>query len=226
MMRQRLFAESLGTALLVATVLGSGLMASSLSTGNQGVALLANTAATVAMLFVLIGLLGPLSGAHFNPLVTAALVLCRRHPARALLPYAAAQVLGAVLGAWLTNAMFERPWLQWATQVRAGTGLWLSELVATALLLLVVLRTPAPMAAARVAATIGAAYWFTASTSFANPAVTLGRMLSDGFAGIAPASVPAFVAAQVLGAGLALALHRVLAAPSFALEQAAGDHGH
>lgn len=215
-MKRRLFAEGLGTALLVATVLGSGLMAAALSPGNAGVALLANTAATVAALYVLIGLFGPLSGAHLNPLVSVALALHGRMPVRELPAYAAAQLMGAGCGALLANAMFERALWQLATQQRSGAGLWLSEIVATALLLLVVLRTPADQAGARVAATIGAAYWFTASTSFANPAVTFGRMLSDGFAGIAPASVPGFLLMQALGLGLALALDRALPAASCA----------
>jgi glycerol uptake facilitator-like aquaporin len=209
-MRAALLAEGLGTGLLVAIVLGSGLMGEQLAGGNAAVALLANTGATVAGLYLLIGLFGPISGAHFNPLVSAAMAWRGALPRTLLLPYLLAQGLGAWLGALLTNAMFSQPLLQWAGKPRDGAALWLSEVVATALLLLVVLRTPAAQAPARVAACIGAAYWFTASTSFANPAVSFGRMFSEGFAGIAPASVPAFVLAQTLGAGLALVLNRLL----------------
>lgn len=211
-MPQRLFAEFLGTALLLAVVIGSGVMAERLAGGNAAVALLANTLATVGGLYVLIELLAPVSGAHFNPAVSLVMALRGELPRGAVLPYVAAQLAGAVAGAWLAHAMFELPLLQVAGRLRSGSGQWLAEGVATCGLLLVVLRAPPSRVAAMVAAYIGAAYWFTASTSFANPAAVLGRMLSDTFAGIAPASAPAFVAAQLAGAALALGIHRALAA--------------
>jgi len=210
-MPQRLFAEFLGTALLLAVVIGSGVMAERLAGGNAAIALLANTLATVGGLYVLIELLAPVSGAHFNPAVSLVMALRGELPRGAVLPYVAAQLAGAVAGAWLAHAMFELPLLQVAGRLRSGSGQWLAEGVATCGLLLVVLRAPPSRVAAMVAAYIGAAYWFTASTSFANPAAVLGRMLSDTFAGIAPASAPAFVAAQLAGAALALGIHRALA---------------
>ncbi len=211
----RLLAEGLGTALLLAIVIGSGIMAERLSGGNAAIALLANTLATVGGLVVLIEVLGPVSGAHFNPLVS--LVMAGRGQlSRSLLaPYVAMQLLGAVAGAWLAHAMFDLPLLQVAGKLRGGPGQWISEGVATFGLLLVILRAPAARVAAMVAAYIGAAYWFTASTSFANPAAVLGRMCSDSFAGIAPASALPFVAAEFVGAGVAIAVNRLLAlAPS------------
>ena len=211
-LRQRVLAEGLGTAALLAVVIGSGVMAERLAGGNAALALLANTAATVGGLYALIEVLGPVSGAHFNPAVSLALAWRGDLPRPWLAPYVAAQLAGAVLGAWLAHAMFDLRLLQFATHVRSGPGQWLAEVVATAGLLLVVLRAPAGRAASLVAATIGAAYWFTASTSFANPAAAVGRMFSDTFAGIAPASVPAFVVAELAGAGLALLLHRALGA--------------
>lgn len=210
-MPQRLLAEFLGTALLLAVVIGSGVMAERLAGGHAAVALLANTLATVGGLYVLIELLAPVSGAHFNPAVSLVMALRGELPRGAVLPYIAAQLAGAVAGAWLAHAMFELPLLQVASRLRSGGGQWLAEGVATCGLLLVVLRAPPSRVAAMAAAYIGAAYWFTASTSFANPAAVLGRMLSDTFAGIAPASAPAFVAAQLAGAALALGIHRALA---------------
>jgi glycerol uptake facilitator-like aquaporin len=209
-LRPRLLAEGLGTALLAATVVGSGLMAERLAGGNVALALLANTLATVFVLYVLIETLGPVSGAHFNPAVSLVMALRGALPARWLAPYLAVQAGGAVAGVVLAHAMFAEPLLQTGSAARSGAGLWLAEAVATAGLLLVILRAPAGKVAALVAAYIGAAYWFTASTSFANPALTLGRMLSDSFAGIAPAAVPAFVGAQLAGALAGLALHRAL----------------
>ena len=216
---QRLFSELLGTALLLAVVIGSGVMAERLSGGNVAVALLANTLATVGGLYVLIEVFGPVSGAHFNPAVSAVMAWRGDLPRPWLLPYVAAQLLGAVLGAWLAHLMFELPVLQWSAKLRGGTGQWVAEAVATAGLLLVILRAPAGRAAPMVAAYIGAAYWFTASTSFANPAAAFGRMVSDAFAGIAPASVPGFVASQLVGAAIGAGLHALLsprdgAAPS------------
>ncbi len=205
-----LSAELLGSAGLLAVVIGSGVMAERLAGGQAGLALLANTLATVGGLFVLIEILGPVSGAHFNPVVSAVMAGRGALPRRHLLPYVAAQLIGAVLGAWLVHAMFELPVLQLSSHVRSGTGQWLAEAVATAGLLLVILRAPAGRAAGLVAAYIGAAYWFTASTSFANPAAAVGRMFSDSFAGIAPGSVPGFIVAEALGALVAVVLHRLL----------------
>lgn len=207
---RKLFAEVLGTAGLLAVVIGSGLMAERLAGGNVAVALLANTLATVGGLYILIEVFGPLSGAHFNPAVSLVMAARGLLPRSQLLPYIAAQLVGAMLGAWLAHAMFDMSLLQFSTKVRAGTGQWIAEAVATFGLLLVILRAPASRVAAMVAAYIGAAYWFTASTSFANPAAAFGRMFSDSFAGIAPGSVPGFVIAQLVGAGLAVPTHRLL----------------
>jgi glycerol uptake facilitator-like aquaporin len=207
---KRLLAEGLGTLLLLAIVIGSGVMAERLAGGNTAVALLANTAATVAGLWVLIEVFGPVSGAHFNPAVSAVMAWRGALPKRELAPYVVAQLAGAALAAWLVHAMFEMPVWQFSTKLRSGTGQWIAEAVATAGLLLVILRAPPARVAPLVAAWIGAAYWFTASTSFANPAAAFGRMFSDSFAGIAPASVPGFVAAQLVGAALGAALHRAL----------------
>jgi glycerol uptake facilitator-like aquaporin len=208
---QQLFAEALGTLLLLCGVIGSGIMAQKLAGGNMAVALLANTVATMCMLYVLIDLLAPVSGAHFNPLVT---LLAGTQPAAHKTAFIAAQCSGAVLGAWLAHAMFELPIVQWSTTARTGTGQWLAEAVATACLLFTVLRTTPAKAASHVACLIGAAYWFTASTSFANPAAVLGRMMTDSFAGITPSSAFAFVAAQcvggVLGWGAAKTLGKTL----------------
>lgn len=210
---RRLLGELLGTALLLAVVIGSGLMAERLSGGNVAVALLANTLATVGGLYILIEVFGPVSGAHFNPAVSLAMALRGELPWTRLAGYVPAQLLGAALGAVLAHAMFDLPLLQVSARLRTGTGQWIAEAVATAGLLLVILRAPQARVAAMVAAYIGAAYWFTASTSFANPAAAFGRMFSDSFAGIAPASAPAFMLAEVLGAGLGLLLHRALGRP-------------
>lgn len=206
----KLFAEALGTALLLAAVIGSGIMAERLAGGNVAIALLANTLATVGGLYVLIEVFGPLSGAHFNPAVSLVMAARGALPRGLLLPYIAAQLIGAMLGAWLAHAMFDMSLLQFSSKVRSGTGQWIAEAVATFGLLLVILRAPASRVAAMVAAYIGAAYWFTASTSFANPAAAFGRMFSDSFAGIAPASVPGFVIAQLLGAGAAVLANGLL----------------
>lgn len=207
---RRLLGELLGTALLLAVVIGSGIMAERLSGGNVAIALLANTLATVGGLYILIEVFGPVSGAHFNPAVSLVMALRGVLPRPQLVPYIAAQLLGAVLGAWLAHAMFDATLLQFSTKARAGAGQWVAEVVATAGLLLVILRAPASRVAAMVACYIGAAYWFTASTSFANPAAAFGRMFSDTFAGIAPASVPGFVIAQLAGAGLGFLAHKAL----------------
>jgi glycerol uptake facilitator-like aquaporin len=207
---RRLLAETLGTAGLLAVVVGSGIMAERLAGGNAAIALLANTLATVGGLYVLIELFAPVSGAHFNPLVSAVMAWRGVLPRALLLPYVLAQMLGAALGAGLAHAMFGLPLVQLATQPRGGAGLWIAEAVATFALLLVVLRARPERVAAMVAATIGAGYWYTASTSFANPAATFGRMLTDSYTGIAPSSVPMFVLAQFAGAVSAWAVHRAL----------------
>ena len=207
--RRKLEAEALGTALLLAVVIGSGIMAERLAGGNAAITLLANTLATVAGLYVLIEVFGPISGAHFNPAVSLVMTFRGALPRGLLGPYIAVQLLGAVLGAWLAHAMFDLSILQFSGKVRSGNGQWIAEAVATGGLVLVILRAPPARAAVMVAAYIGAAYWFTASTSFANPAAAFGRMFSDSFAGIAPASVPAFVVAELCGAAVAVAVHRV-----------------
>ena len=241
-LKTQLLAEFTGTAALLCAVIGSGIMAERLCGGNIGLALLANTLATVFALYVLIETLGPISGAHFNPLVTLVIAWgdyskSRSNPsnlqirgsnsalAGVFISYTAMlfivfQLLGAVTGAWLANAMFDMPVLQFSNKLRggwsasgqfAGWGQWLAEAVATAGLIVVILRSGAAnvhaKASALVACYIGAAYWFTVSTSFANPAAVMGRMFSDSFAGIAPASALGFVAAQTLGAvaGFAIA---------------------
>jgi len=208
---RRLTAEGIGSLLLAATVIGSGIMAERLAGGNSAVALLANTAATVAALAVLISLFAPLSGAHFNPAVSLVQALrgALRWPEAGA--YALVQILGCGLGTLLAHAMFALPWLQPSLHLRAGSAQWLSEGVATFGLLLVVLGHRCQSDAAwMVAGWIGAAYWFTASTSFANPAITIARSLSDTFAGIRPHDVPMFVFAQLIGALVALWLARYL----------------
>jgi glycerol uptake facilitator-like aquaporin len=219
-LRRRLLAEFTGTGLLVAVVVGSGIAAQRLSPTDIGLQLLQNSLATVLGLGVLILLFGPVSGAHFNPLVSAVDWAVGRRigtglPARDLVGYAVVQVLGGIGGSLLANVMFGLTALQISQHTRAAPGLWVGELVATAGLVAVILtlaRTGrAPLSAAAVAAWIGAAYWFTSSTSFANPAVTVARVFSDTFAGISPTSVPMFIVFQVLGAilgtGLALFLY-------------------
>jgi glycerol uptake facilitator-like aquaporin len=205
--RQQVAAEFFGTMLILCTVIGSGIMAQRLAGGNMGVALIANTLATVWILYVLIELVGPISGAHFNPLVT---LLVGVQSVRLKVAFIVAQCSGALCGAWLAHAMFELPLLQFSTTIRTGWGQWVAEAVATACLLLVVYRTTADKAAKHVAAIIGAAYWFTASTSFANPVAVLGRMMSDSFAGIAPISSLAFIMAQCVGAVIAYTLNKGL----------------
>jgi glycerol uptake facilitator-like aquaporin len=207
---RRYIAELLGTAALLCAVIGSGIMAEQLADGNMAVALLANTLATVFALYVLIETLGPVSGAHFNPVVSMVMALRQDLPRHLLLGYVVAQLMGAALGAWLAHAMFELDILQWSTKVRTGPAQWLAEAVATGGLLFVILRSPQGKASAVVACYIGAAYWFTASTSFANPAAAFGRMFSNTFAGISPADVPAFVLAQAVGGFVGMLLSQVL----------------
>jgi glycerol uptake facilitator-like aquaporin len=244
-LQKQLFAEFTGTTALLCAVIGSGIMAERLCGGNTGLALLANTLATVFALYVLIETLGPVSGAHFNPLVTLVVawgdysknwsnrsklhnIDSNRTLAGVFIAYTAMlfivfQLLGAVAGAWLANAMFDMPVLQFSSKLRGGWsangiftgwGQWLAEAVATAGLIVVILRSGAAnvhaKASALVACYIGAAYWFTASTSFANPAAVMGRMFSDSFAGIAPASALGFVVAQTLGAVVGLVIAKGL----------------
>jgi glycerol uptake facilitator-like aquaporin len=202
---RRATAEGVGTALLLAAVVGSGIMAERLAGGNVGLALLANALATGAALFVLIAIFGPVSGAHFNPLVTLAAGWEARLDRRDVFAYLTAQLGGAVAGVWLAHLMFDLPLLQVSLRARSGIGQWTGEFVATFGLVAVIEggRRMSPTAlAAAIAAYIGAAYWFTSSTSFANPAVTIARSLTDSFAGIAPADAPGFILAQCIG-GLA-----------------------
>ncbi len=216
---RRIVAELVGTSLLLAVVVGSGIMGERLAGGNAALALLANAIATGGGLVALILVFGPISGAHFNPLVSLALAASRRHAWSDLPGYLLAQFAGAVLGVWMAHAMFGEPLFQLSGKVRSGTALMFSEAVATFGLLLTILgcvrHRPAAVPYA-VAAYITAAYWFTASTSFANPAVTVARSLSNTFAGIRPQDVPGFIGAQVLGGALAVALdtwfHRTKAA--------------
>jgi glycerol uptake facilitator-like aquaporin len=206
---QRAFCEWLGTAFLLAAVVGSGIMAQKLAGGNGALALLCNTLPTGAILAVLILVFGPLSGAHFNPAVTLAFALRDGLPWSTAAVYIVAQLLGGIAGVWMAHLMFELPVWQFSITARTGQGQWLAEAVATFGLLLTVFgcvrRRPESVAYA-VGLYITAAYWFTASTSFANPAVTIARSLSDTFAGIAPAGVPAFIVAQLAGALAAVVL--------------------
>jgi glycerol uptake facilitator-like aquaporin len=214
---KRLAAEGIGSALLAAAVVGSGVMAERLAGGNAAVALLANTGATVAVLATLIALLGPVSGAHLNPAVSLVQAVRKVLPWRDAAAYAVVQVMGCCLGVILAHAMFGLPWLQSSVHARSGPAQWLAEAVATFGLLLVVLgHRRAQDAPWMIAAWIGAAYWFTASTSFANPAITAARSLSDTFAGIRPSDVPGFIAAQLIGALLAVLVARFL----FSLDRA------
>jgi glycerol uptake facilitator-like aquaporin len=210
---KRLVAESLGTAFLLAAVVGSGIMAQRLAGGNGALALLCNTLPTGAILAVLILTFGPISGAHFNPAVSLAFWLRRELPWPHMATYIAAQIVGGMIGVWAAHLMFELPLWQISANARTGAGQWLAEFVATFGLLLTILgcaaRTPAAVPYA-VGLYITAAYWFTASTSFANPAVTIARSLSDTFAGIAPTGVLAFIAAQFLGMLAAVVLGRWL----------------
>jgi glycerol uptake facilitator-like aquaporin len=212
---RRLTAEFLGSLLLTATVIGSGIMAERLAGGNVAIALLANTAATVAVLVALIALFGPVSGAHFNPAVSLVQALRRHLSWRNAGFYMVLQVLGCCAGAMLAHAMFELPIWQLSAHVRSGPAQWLSEAVASFGLLLIVIghRRPAD-ASWMVAAWIGAAYWFTASTSFANPAIAIARSLSDTFAGIRPTDVLPFIVAEIFGALVALGVGRILFAPA------------
>lgn len=208
-MKRKLIAEALGSFFLFATVIGSGIMAERLSGGNVAVALLGNTLATGAMLFVLITMLGPISGAHFNPAVTLVMRLRGECCWKGLAAFVAAQLAGGIAGVWAAHLMFDLPILQTSTHARTGTGQWAGEFIATFGLILTILGTVKQRpqwVPASVALYITAAYWFTSSTSFANPAITIARSLSDSFAGIAPADVAGFIIAQIAGA---LAAHGV-----------------
>ncbi|MHB8478228.1 MAG: aquaporin [Steroidobacteraceae bacterium] len=208
---RRLVAEGLGSVLLAAAVIGSGIMAQHLAGGNTAVALLANTGATVAVLYTLIALLGPISGAHFNPAVSGIEALRGRLRWRDAGAYAVSQFVGCCAGAILAHLMFELPVWQASTRVRSAPAQWLAETVATFGLLLVVIgHRRAEQAPWMVACWIGAAYWFSASTSFANPAITIARSLTDTFSGIRPIDAPAFIAAQLLGALAAFGVGRLL----------------
>ncbi|WP_426503300.1 aquaporin [Dactylosporangium sp. McL0621] len=230
---RRLLAEFVGTGLLVTAVVGSGIMAATLSPGDAGLRLLENSVATALALGALILTFGPVSGAHFNPVVSAADWFLGRRAgtglaARDLGGYVLAQTLGAIGGAILADLMFGRPAVAFSARDRTGGPLWLGEVVATAGLLLLVFALArsgrAAVAPAAVGAYIGAAYWFTSSTSFANPAVTIGRAFTDTFAGIAPGSVPGFVAAQLAGLAVGVGLLRALY-PSAAVVVAAHEFG-
>lgn len=216
-MSRALLAEALGTMLLLATVVGSGIMGQALSPDNTAVALLANAAATAGALYVLITILGPISGAHFNPAVTLAMKLHGGLDTRTTAAYVLVQCAGAIAGVLLAHAMFDLPLFQPGVRARTGSAQWLSEGVATFGLLLTILlglRHRAQAIPALVASYTFAAYWFTASTSFANPAVTLARALTQTFAGIRPLDVPAFIGAQLIGAILALLVARILLTPA------------
>jgi glycerol uptake facilitator-like aquaporin len=207
--QRALAAEFLGALLLTAAVVGSGIMGEHLAGGNAAIALLANTGATVAALATLIAVFGPISGAHFNPVITLVALYQRQLSLHRALAFLGAQVAGCCAGAMLANVMFELPAIHASTHGRTGGAQWLSEIVAAAGLVYIAFSAPSVSAAAwRVPAWIGAAYWFTASTSFANPAITVGRSLTDTFAGIRPADAPGFIAAQFAGAVLGTMLLR------------------
>lgn len=206
---QRLLAEAVGTAFLLMAVVGSGIAAQRLSPGDVGLQLFENAVATAFALMALIWAFGPLSGAHFNPAVTLADVVLQGRPVREGIAYIGAQIVGGIAGTILANLMFALPAVNWSTKVRSGPDLWLAEVIATLGLLMVIFLIPRRngiIVAPAVGAYIGAAYFFTSSTSFANPAVTVARMFSDTFAGIQPASAPPFIVMQLVGAALAIGL--------------------
>lgn len=210
---RRIATEGAGAFFLFATVVGSGIMAERLAMGNVAVALLGNTLATGAMLFVLITMLGPISGAHMNPAVSLVAAARRELSWRDALAYILVQLAFGILGVWCAHLMFDAAILQWSAKARTGPGQWLGEAVATFGLILTILGTVRHRRAwvpASVALYITAAYWFTSSTSFANPAITIARSLSDSFAGIAAKDVPAFIAAQLVGAALGALLAHIL----------------
>ena len=208
-LKRRLVAEAIGTGILVATVVGSGIMGVRLAEGNDGIALLANTVATGAILVVLIMVFGPVSGAHFNPAVTVALWMRKQFPAGEIPTYMVAQVIGGVLGTLLAHFMFSEPLVTWSTNIRTGPGIWGGEVVAAFGLVATIIAcirfrpSATPWA---VGLFISAGYWFTSSTSFANPAVAIARSLTDTFSGIRPLDLPGFIAAEFVGAALAAVL--------------------
>lgn len=209
-MRQKLIAEFIGTLILVTVVVGSGIMGDKLS-ADAAVSLLANTGATAAALFVLISVIGPISGAHFNPVVSAVMAARGALSRTELAGYICVQIVGGVCGVWLAHLMFDQPVLQISHQVRAGSGQFIAEILATFCLLSVILfgiKQRETSIATLVSLTIASAYWFTASTSFANPAVTIARSLTDTFAGISPANVLLFIVAQSIGATIAFFVSR------------------
>lgn len=223
-LRQKLFAEGLGTGLLLSTVVGSGIMAESLAGGNVALALLGNTLPTGAILVVLITMLGPISGAHFNPAVSAIFLLRGEITPQTTVFYIFAQLAGGITGVLLAHAMFDLPLIEVSSKLRGGWAQGLSEAVATfglILTILLTLRAKPEAVPVSVGLYITAAYWFTASTSFANPAVTIARALTDSFAGIAPAHVPMFIAAQILGALLGWGAARLLAGEETQTQKAA-----
>lgn len=219
---RKLIAEALGTAFLLAAVIGSGIMAERLAGGNEALALLCNTLPTGAMLVVIILVFGPISGAHFNPAVTVALAARRAFPWAKVAPYIAAQLVGGIAGAWAAHFMFDLPILQASVTVRTGAGLWFAEAVATFGLVMTIVgcvaRTPSAVPYA-VGLYITSAYWFTASTSFANPAVTVARAFTNTFSGITPAHAPAFILAQFVGVAVCLAVLRLLFPPEPAADK-------
>ena len=213
MINRAVCAEAVGSFFLFATVIGSGIMAADLSQGNLAIALLGNTMATAAILFVLIAMLGPVSGAHFNPAVSLVAAWRGELSVRLLFAYIGVQLLFGIMGVWAAHLMFEMPVLQLSTTARTGLGQWLAEAIATFGLILTILGTVrhrAEWVPASVALYITAAYWFTSSTSFANPAITIARSLTDSFSGIAPFDVPMFLLAQLVGAACAAAVARFL----------------
>ena len=198
----KLFAEGLGTAFLLIGVVGSGIMGESLADGNTAIALLANAIATGCILYVIITTLGPVSGAHFNPIVTLAFAFRGEHAWKMVGPYIAVQIIGGILGVWAVHLMFDQPIIQASTTLRTGTAQWSSEIIATFGLLFVIfggLRHKVDAVPPLVALYITGAYWFTSSTSFANPAVTIARGFSDTFAGIAPSNIAMFIVMQIVG---------------------------
>jgi glycerol uptake facilitator-like aquaporin len=217
-MKRRLAAEGIGSFFLFATVIGSGIMAEQLAGGNVAVALLGNTVATAAMLFVLITMLGPISGAHFNPAVSLVMAARRELSWRDMIAYTATQIGCGILGAWAAHVMFDVQVLQFSTHARTGIGQWTSEAIATFGLILTIIGTARhrpEWIPASVALYITAAYWFTSSTSFANPAITIARSLTNSFSGIAPSDVPMFIVAQLVGAfGASLVGHAIFAPQS------------
>ena len=216
MLRKKLFSEFIGTAFLVATVVGSGIMATNLS-ADLGIDLLINTVATVFVLYILITLFAPISGAHFNPVVTTIQLFKKNMTASLAAAYLVVQLVGAVIGVALANFIFNLPIIEISQKDRTGTELFVSEILATAGLVFIIFTAIAQKSEAKIPVLVGAyisaAYFFTSSTSFANPAVTVARTLSDTFAGIAPSSVAPFIAAQIFGAALGLALTKIINSP-------------